>query len=163
MERHSDMTQAVRPFTGWHMLALTVGAFSVIIGVNVFMAWQAIATFPGLEVKSSYATSQSFDATRAAQEALGWTVVPAYDHGASQLRIAFTGPDGQPVVLRDLDVLVGRPTETREDLHPTMSRDASGAYVSREALGPGKWMMQITAHAPDGTLYTGRSTFYVRN
>ena len=64
--------------TGKHVLAITVSAFAVIIGVNVVMAWKAISTFPGLEVKNSYVASQTFDADRAAQQALGWTLVPEY-------------------------------------------------------------------------------------
>ena len=38
---------------GWHVLAGFVGAFGIIITVNVVMATQAIRTFPGLEVKNS--------------------------------------------------------------------------------------------------------------
>ena len=57
--------------TGWHVLAIFVGAFGVIIGVNVALAWNAVATFPGLEVDNSYIASQTFDDRREAQEALG--------------------------------------------------------------------------------------------
>jgi nitrogen fixation protein FixH len=157
------MTTAVKPFTGWHMLALALAFFGLIIGVNVFMAFKAISTFPGLEVASSYDDSQSFDKAKAAQIALGWTLVPSYDHAADQLRLDFTDRDGKPVVLKDIDVLVGRPTETTEDLHPTMQIAADGAYVSAESLRKGKWMLQIMAHAQDGTLYQARSFFYVRD
>lgn len=157
------METAQKPFTGWHMLALALTFFGVIIAVNVVMAWKAIATFPGLEVQSGYDESQSFDKTKAAQIALGWTLVPSYDKAADQLRLDFTDRDGKPVVLRDLDVLVGRPTETSEDLHPTMTIAPDGAYVSAESLRIGKWMLQITAHAQDGTLYQARSFFYVRD
>ena len=55
--------------TGWHVLAIFVGAFGVIIGVNVALAWNAVATFPGLEVDNSYIASQTFDDRREAQEA----------------------------------------------------------------------------------------------
>ena len=37
-----------RRLTGRHVLAIAVGAFGIIIGVNLVMAWQAISTFPGL-------------------------------------------------------------------------------------------------------------------
>jgi nitrogen fixation protein FixH len=47
--------------TGRHVLAITVGAFGLIIAVNVVMAWKAISTFPGLEVENSYVASQEFD------------------------------------------------------------------------------------------------------
>ena len=50
-----------RPLTGKHVLAITLVAFGVIIGVNVLMAVKAVGTFPGLEVANSYVASQDFD------------------------------------------------------------------------------------------------------
>ena len=55
--------------TGKHVLGITVGAFAVIIGVNVLLAVKAVSTFPGLEVDNSYVASQGFDKRKAAQEA----------------------------------------------------------------------------------------------
>ena len=46
--------------TGKHVLAITVSAFAVIIGVNVLLAVKAVSTFPGLEVDNSYVASQGF-------------------------------------------------------------------------------------------------------
>ena len=66
---------AEREITGRHVLLGMVGAFGVIITVNVVMAWQAVSTFPGLEVKNSYVASQTFDAERKAQLALGWVLL----------------------------------------------------------------------------------------
>ena len=62
-----------RQFTGRHALAVFVGAFGVIILVNIAMAFFAVRSFPGLEVKNSYVASQEFDARRQAQERLNWT------------------------------------------------------------------------------------------
>jgi len=56
--------------TGKHVLGITVGAFSIIIAVNVLMAFKAVSTFPGLEVANSYVASQTWDADMAAQKAL---------------------------------------------------------------------------------------------
>ena len=61
-----------RKLTGWHVLAIFVGGFGIIFAVNFFMAYSAVSTFPGMEVSSSYADSQTFDERRDAQEALGW-------------------------------------------------------------------------------------------
>ncbi len=58
------------PITGFKVLMFAVAAFGTIIAVNVFMAYKAVSTFPGLEVANSYVASQTFDADRAAQEAL---------------------------------------------------------------------------------------------
>jgi len=65
---------AERQLTGRHVLMIFVGAFTVIIGVNIALAYNAVRTFPGLEVKNSYVASQEFNTRRAAQVALGWTV-----------------------------------------------------------------------------------------
>ena len=75
------MTSATRKLTGWHVLAIFTAAFGVIIGVNLTLAFNAVATFPGLETGNSYVASQSFDARRDAQQALGWTVTATADDG----------------------------------------------------------------------------------
>ena len=62
-----------KQLTGRHVLMIFCGAFGIIIGVNLLLAWSAVSTFPGLEVKNSYVASQQFDERKAAQEALGWT------------------------------------------------------------------------------------------
>ena len=151
-----------REFKGWHMLAITVGAFGVIIAVNVVMAWKAISTFPGLEVEDSYLASQDFDGEKAAQLALGWTLAPSYDAKTGVIRLDFTDKSGKPVVLHDLAVLVGRPTEARDDVTPQFTLAPDGAYVASEALGKGNWMMHVQAHAADGTLFQQRLDFLVQ-
>ncbi len=151
----------MREITGKHVLLFTVSAFAVIIAVNVLMAWKAISTFPGLEVKNSYVASQSFDADRAAQQALDWTMVPEYDAAAKQLRLVFTDKDGMPVALSELAVLVGRTTSAGSDSRPEFARQA-GAYVAAADLAPGKWMMQVEAKAADGTLFRQRIDLFVK-
>ena len=149
----------MRELTGRHVLAITVAEFSVIIGVNVLMAYKAVSTFPGLEVDNSYVASQSFDAEMAAQNALGWTLTHVYENG--ELRLIFADKDGLPVELSSLEVLVGRTTESREDMHPVFAREA-GIYVAKEALNTGKWMMHVEARAKDGTLFRQRLDMFVK-
>lgn len=60
--------------TGRQVFGFTVGAFAIIIAVNVYMAYSAVSTFPGVEVPNSYVASQNFEAARDAQDALGWTL-----------------------------------------------------------------------------------------
>ena len=151
----------MREITGKHVLFFTVSAFAVIIAVNVLMAYKAISTFPGLEVKNSYVASQTFDADRDAQIALGWTMTPDYDAAAKELRLVFTDKDGLPVVLGELAVLVGRATSSGLDTRPDFVRDA-GVYLGKADLAPGKWMMQVEARAADGTLFRQRIDLFVK-
>ena len=145
--------------TGKHVLTITVAAFSVIIAVNLLLAYKAVSTFPGLEVKNSYVASQVFDADRASQLALGWTLTPTYRPG--EVRLAFADAQGNSVTLGGLGVLIGRPTETGDDIRPEFVR-VDGAYVAGANLAPGKWMMQIDARALDGTAFRQRIDLFVK-
>ncbi len=151
----------MREITGKHVLGFTVSAFAIIIGVNVVMAWKAVSTFPGLEVGNSYVASQTFDADRSAQQALGWTLVPQYDAAAKELRLAFTDAAGNSVTLRDLSVLVGRPTSAASDLRPAFVRKA-GVYVAKADLTKGNWMMLVEGRAEDGTVFRQRIDLNVK-
>ncbi len=147
------------PLTGRKVAIITVSAFSVIIAVNLFMAYKAIGTFPGLEVANSYVASQTFDADRIAQEALGWKVDPVYAGGI--LSIAIRDTAGLPARVADLSVLVGRPTSVRDD-QVLRFEMVDGVYTAPVALGPGNWLLQVEAHATDGTLFRQRLDFVVQ-
>ena len=142
-----------REITGKHVLSGFVAAFGLIIVVNMVLAWSAIRTFPGLEVKNSYVASQTFDARRTAQNALGWAINATHSDG--RLNLSIIGPDGQPVIVRDLTATVGRATHVFEDTSPVFQFDGS-AYVALLDLGGGNWNIRMTAIAQDGTLFEQR-------
>jgi nitrogen fixation protein FixH len=97
-----------------------VGGFGIIIGVNVFMAWNAISTFPGMEVSSSYADSQTFDIRRDAQEALGWDASVGIE--GDTLILTLVDEAGRPVYPAELDALLTRPTNQTEDQTLVLTR-----------------------------------------
>lgn len=145
--------------TGKHVFAITASAFAVIIGVNVLLAVKAVSTFPGLEVDNSYVASQGFNTRKAAQEALGWAMQPGYANG--RMTLAFTDRAGQPVSVSNLEVLVGRTTETTDDTYPAFVQDGA-VYAAEVPLHQGKWMVKVTATSADGTLFEQRSELFVR-
>lgn len=144
--------------TGKHVLAITVGAFGIIIAVNVVMAVQAVRTFPGLEVANGYIASQTFDAERKAQEALGWTVTPEYRDG--RLTVEMVDAGGLPAAVRSMSVLVGRTTASNDDVTPEFVRVA-GKWQADVALARGKWMLKVEAEATDGTVFRQRLELFV--
>lgn len=149
-----------REITGRHVLIGTVSAFGVIIAVNLFMAYKALSTFPGVEARNTYYASQNFDAARKAQSALGWQVSETYQDGQLTLRITETD-SGLPGPVADLQVLVGRATAAREDRMPVFVRE-SGAFVAPLDLAPGKWLLRIEAVAEDGTPFRQQRQLFVR-
>jgi nitrogen fixation protein FixH len=148
-----------RELTGRKVFLITASAFAIIIAVNVVMAVKAVRTFPGLEVPNSYVASQSFDADRAAQNALGWTLRESYGDGL--LRLSFRDAAGQPVRVENLSATVGRTTESSDDLNPEFAW-AEGDYVAPANLAPGKWMILLEAFATDGTRFHQRLDLFVK-
>jgi nitrogen fixation protein FixH len=151
----------MRELTGKKVFMITAGAFGVIIAVNLAMAYSAISTFPGIEVRNSYVASQGFDEARARQAALGWDAVVEHDAAAGILRLKLTEQaTGLPADVRRLDVLVGRATEARDDQRPAFARSA-GVWQAPATLTRGKWMIRIEAEAADGTLFRQRRALFV--
>ena len=148
-----------RELTGRHVAIITVSAFTVIVGVNLTLAWNAVATFPGLEVRNSYVASQSFDANRAAQEALGWEADLVHDGG--HLTLTLTGADGQPAVPARLETVLGRATHVADDRVPEFTFDGT-AWTAPAELAPGYWNLRLTALAEDGTAFQKRIELFVR-
>lgn len=146
------MTQE-RKLTGRHVLMIFVGAFGVIITVNLLLAYNAVRTFPGLEVKNSYVASQKFDERRSAQERLGWTVSAQQVDG--MLTLSITDAAGMPVEVQELNALLGRPTHVKEDSEPAFVFDGT-AYVAPMDLDDGNWDLRMIATAEDGTEYRQR-------
>ena len=138
---------------GHHVLLGFVGAFGIIITVNIVMATQAVRTFPGLEVRNSYAASQNFDADRAAQEALGWTVAARLDEG--ELILSITDDVGSPVQPASLTGTFGRATSVRDDQTPELVFDGQ-VHRAPIVAGDGNWNFRMEAEAADGTLFKQR-------
>lgn len=151
------MNTHAKPLTGRKVFAIFATGFSIIIGVNLALAFNAVRTFPGLEVENSYVASQVFDERRDAQEALGWDITAAYED--QTLRIDVTDRTGHPVAPDDLTVRVGRPTMEAQDLD---GRAAVGHAMPLD-LAPGRWRVDVAATAPDGTPVEKRILLWVRS
>lgn len=148
-----------KPLTGRKVLAITVAAFAVIIGANVVMMVSAIGTFPGIEVKNSYVASQEFEGKATAQRALGWTPEISYEAGRVTLRI--TDAAGDAVFPETVRVMLGRPTEAKDDRVLDLVANDKG-YLAEAPLAGGKWRVYLDATAVDGTAYSTRLELFVR-
>lgn len=142
-----------RELTGKHILGIALGAFAIVASVNFFMAYNALNTFPGLEVQNSYVASQEFDELRTAQEALQWSVRASHEDGI--LTLSITDQDGAPVRVSELDALVGRATHQQEDVQPEFRFDGT-EYFASVPLADGNWNIRMSALADDGTLFQQR-------
>ena len=142
-----------REFTGWHMLALMVGGFGIIIAVNLTLAWNAVATFPGLEARNSYVVSQSFQADRAAQNALRWDARAVINDGL--LTVTVLDHMGDPVQPEVTRAILGRATNTSQDTTPDFTWNGT-SFVAPVEMHEGYWNLRLEMIAPDGTKFRRR-------
>jgi len=153
----SDPKPAFR-LRGGHVLSIFVGAFGIIIAVNLTMAWFAVSTFPGVEVQNSYVASQGFNTRLADQRALGWQTRVEVAEG--ELRLFVSDPDGAADVAR-LSATLGRATHNRDDVTPEFRR-IPGGFATPVTLEPGNWNLRLVATAADGTEFRQRVSFWYR-
>jgi nitrogen fixation protein FixH len=148
-----------REFPGKHFVMVFGGFFGIIFAVTLTMAYYAISTYPGLEVRNGYIASQQFNTRRKAQEALGWTVDADAENG--QIILAITDADGQPVKVAALKTTLGRATQMKDDTTPDFKFDGS-AYVAPVDIRPGNWNLRIIARASNGTEFTQRVILHIK-
>ena len=144
-----------RAFTGWHMTAILIVFFAVVMTVNFTMARLASSTFGGTVVDNSYVASQHYNEwlKRAeAQDRLGWNETISLDSARHVLLTI--SRNGRP--LADLRVSatanprVGRPPPAA----PIFPGGAGGALRSVEPLALGRWRLDlIVRHGGDEARY----------
>ncbi|WP_333713398.1 FixH family protein [Yoonia sp.] len=140
-------------FTGWHMLALMLGMFGIIIAVNLWFAYNAIATFPGVEDRNAYVASQKFEVERQAQDALHWDVTTTLEDDV--LTVAILDAAGNPVRPEVLRAIFGRPTHVKDDQTPDFVWNGSALTAPVEA-GIGNYNLRLELLAEDGTHFRRR-------
>ncbi len=143
-----------REIKGWHVLTGFVLAFGVIISVNLTLTYNAVHSFPGLEVKNSYVASQRFDADRDAQLALGWDVKAWSKDDHLMLSFAHNGDPVQPVIE---EATFGRATSVVADQTPEFTFNGTAFVAPIDvAHGAGNWNLRLKARSDDGTLFQQR-------
>ena len=120
--------------------------------MNFTLAFNAVSTFPGLEVKNSYVASQNFEAERSAQDALGWEVSATVTDDRLALNIL---EHGRPIAPEILEATFGRATTVANDQNPAFTFDGTD-LVARVDAGPGNWNLRVKARAADGTIFRQR-------
>ena len=143
----------IREFTGWHMLGMMLGMFGSIITVNLFFAWNAVATFPGVEARNSYVVSQTFQAARAAQNALRWDV--SADIADGVLTVEILDHMGAPLQAEVTRAVLGQATNVNMDTVPDFTWTGA-AYTAPVTMTDGYWNLRLELLAPDGTKFRRR-------
>lgn len=139
-------------FTGWHMTAILISFFAVVVGVNLYMARNAVSTFGGKVVENSYVASQQFNgwlAADRAQAALGWTVA-ATRMADGRVEVASSGPGAGAVLAGE----ARHPLGHLPDQALQFMANGKGGFVSRQVLANGRWTLRLQLAEGD-TIWRG--------
>lgn len=134
----------IKRVTGWHVLAVILFFFGVIITVNVVFIVQATRTFRGEDEPRSYVQGLDYNQTlaaRAEQAALGWTATVSAEDGVVVIRIA--DMDGHPIDGLGLSGTLRHPADTSRDHALTFEPRSEGRYIAALPAGArGRWTLR---------------------
>lgn len=139
-----------------------VGAFGVIIAVNLVLVVAAVSTFPGLTTGQAYDRGRAYNsvlAEAARQDALGWTARVVLEGGA--LAVVVTDRDGLPVGGR-IDGVLQRPLEgTRIALD--FAAAGPGRFLAHAGTpAAGQWEARLTVQGAAGERFDIRQRVFLR-
>lgn len=143
-----------RRFTGTHMLAIMVAFFSVIIAVNLTMAFFARSSWSGFVVENTYVASQQFNRKAAegrAQAALGWKPDLTIADGQIRYRLLDGGSD--VVAASEVTAHFRRPVSDAQDQQVVLAIQPDGSFSAPVDLGDGAWIVDIHSEAGIGHPY----------
>jgi nitrogen fixation protein FixH len=142
-----------RRFTGWHMAAILIAFFGIVIAVNLIMARYAIGTFGGTLVDNSYVASQNYNrwlAEADKQAKLGWTQKIELD--PARRVVVSVAKDGVPLNNLTATGIAIHPLGQAPSITLGFAPSASGSLVSKQSLPAGRWRLHLTLRQGDDIL-----------
>jgi nitrogen fixation protein FixH len=136
-----------RRFTGWHMAAIVVAFFGVVVAVNFTMAYFAISTFGGTVVDNSYVASQKYNrwlAEARAQQVLGWSAAVGLDT-TRRVRIDVRSPSG-PLLGATVVAVAAHPLGRSPERGLSFAEAGGGRFLASAPLPAGRHLLRITVH-----------------
>ena len=148
----STETAPAGRLTGYHILAMFVAFFGVVIAVNLFMARQAISTFGGVVVENSYVASQHFNRwldEAQTEQALGWKASLVRGSGDRVVMTLAGIPAG---AVPSVAAVARHPLGRMPDHKLVFAALGDGRFVSTTPLPAGRWRLRMEVRA-DGHLW----------
>ena len=133
-----------RGFTGWHMTAIVVAFFGIVVAVNFTMAYFAISTFGGTVVDNSYVASQKYNrwlAEARAQQALGWSIGVGID-AARRVRIDARSSVG-PLLGASVSAVAAHPLGRIPEQRLAFADAGNGGFLATVPLPAGRYLLRI--------------------
>ncbi len=138
--------------TGWHVLAIIVGFFVIVVGVDTLFAISAYRTFPGQVSATPYEDGVAYNRKLVqleAQSHLGWAPVATVAADGA-LRVEVRDRAGQPVTGLRLTGRMERPATESGRIVPIFREREPGVYLARPGRLLGAWDVSLILIDPAG-------------
>ena len=149
-----------RPITGRTVFFACLAFFGLIAAMNVVLVWTALASFPGVEVDSSYKAGQQFPAELVAaheQAERHWQVgasAARTGDDAVEVVVGVRDKDGRPVAGLGGEATLRRPANAALDRHVVLAETGPGRYAGTTAeAAPGVYDLVIALDDADGVKF----------
>ena len=158
MAEHESSASGFR-LTGKKVLAILVGFFSVIIAVNMVMAYVAVSTFSGMQTQRPYEAGLKFNhaiSQARVQQEQNWKVdthVERAKDGQVTLVIVFADQQEGAIVAQSVTVQLVSPVDSRNDASFTLTADGPGRYRGLAQAAAGQWDLVIEAKRTDDAVF----------
>lgn len=151
-----SLSPSTPPFQikGWHVLAIFVAFFGVVIAVNTGFVVMSVKTFPGEVSVTPYEDGLLYNKTLAQQTAqakLGWRAIAAADPQGVALEML--DRDGAPVRGLTIAGKLERPATEAGRRMLAFRETAPGRYVAAAGGLTGAWDLTATARAKAGETF----------
>jgi nitrogen fixation protein FixH len=147
-------TETSRPFTGWHMLAIMIAFFGVVISVNLLMAFYASSSWSGLISKNTYVASQDFNIEAA--KARIWAAEGfkgAFTVKERTLEYQLQGPAEKIERLKEVGAIFHRPVGEKQDFTLKLQKVGEGFFTADHSLAAGPWIVDLAAIEDGETIF----------
>lgn len=148
LKPESDYQPSGKPMTGRKVLYIALAAFGVVITANLALVHFASKNFSGLVAENSYVASQEWAETRAAEDALGWTIDVSAERG-EPLRVTVRDAEGGPIDGAVVIGRIGRPTDAATDAPLELTQTALDEWRA-PPLETGAWFIKLSISDYDG-------------
>jgi nitrogen fixation protein FixH len=158
MAQHEGSAGGFR-LTGKKVLAILVGFFSVIIAVNMVMAYVAVTTFSGMQTQRPYEAGLKFNhaiSQARVQQEQHWKVdthIERTKDGQVTLSMAVADQQGTAIVIQSVSVQLVSPVDSRNDAAFALVAEGPGRYRGLAQAAAGQWDLVIEAKRTDDAVF----------
>jgi len=134
--------------TGWHVLAMFVAFFGVVIAVDTAMMIDAYRTFPGEVTEQPYEEGLRYDLAldqQHRQAALGWKMAAGLGE-AGVVTLTARDAAGAPLAGLRIEARLERPATEQGRRALAFSERSPGVYQARAGALAGAWDLRLSAY-----------------